>query len=323
MCLFRRPLEARRALGSGYWPFACPGTDLQDAWAQSEAAARSVCNTANPEAFQYVDQISQAGCPRIRTNHLINYTVYDSFPALDMSTTCYDITACNPKTSCLGDNKCNVGYEYQQHRCELWNALNPESTNCTTDDQCRTRSGRPSTAAGLGSACDDAHPEDCSRCVIDDTMGLDSNGARLGTCECQAGGPRCGICRRGISTTVPSSFDPANHPFLQGEAFEFDGTKLNVRGYRRLNDECQECPDNPALLMALMGVGIVLMCIGAWWMEDKNINVAFLSIGIDYFQVLAIFARIKISWPYWVKQILEIRSIFNFNIDIAAPECCT
>jgi hypothetical protein len=321
MCLFRRPLEARRALGSDYWPFACPGTDLQDAWAQSEAAARSVCNTANPEAFQYVDQISQAGCPRIRTNHLINYTVYDSFPALDMSTTCYDITACNPKTSCLGDNKCNVGYEYQQHRCELWNALNPESTNCTTDDQCRTRSGRPSTAAGLGSACDDAHPEDCSRCVIDDTMGLDSNGARLGTCECQAGGPRCGICRRGISTTVPSSFDPANHPFLQGDAFEFDGTKLNVRGYRRLNDECQECPDNPALLMALMGVGIVLMCIGAWWMEDKNINVAFLSIGIDYFQVLAIFARIKISWPYWVKQILEILSIFNFNIDIAAPEC--
>ena len=75
--------------------------------------------------------------------------------------------------------------------------------------------------------------------------------------------------------------------------------------------------------MSLMGVGIVLMCIGAWWMEDKNINVAFLSIGIDYFQVLAIFARIKISWPYWVKQILEILSIFNFNIDIAAPECCT
>merc|ERR1711871_1803187 len=31
--------------------------------------------------------------------------------------------------------------------------------------------------------------------------------------------------------------------------------------------------------------------------------------------------RMKISWPYWVKQILEILSIFNFNIDIAAPEC--
>ena len=147
-------------------------------------------------------------------------------------------------------------------------------------------------------------------------MGLDSNGARLGTCECQAGGPRCGICRRGISTTVPSSFDPANHPFLQGEAFEFDGTKLNVRGYRRLNDECQECPDNPALLMALMGVGIVLMCIGAWWMEDKNINVAFLSIGIDYFQVLAVFRSAKVKWPNFVKVLFSMFTIFNFDLRV-------
>jgi hypothetical protein len=49
--------------------------------------------------------------------------------------------------------------------------------------------------------------------------------------------------------------------------------------------------------------------------------VAFLSIGVDYFQVLAIFARIKIRWPQWMKDILQVLSIFNFNIDIAAPEC--
>ena len=56
-------------------------------------------------------------------------------------------------------------------------------------------------------------------------------------------------------------------------------------------------------------------------MQDKKVNVAFLSIGVDYFQVLAIFARIKVRWPLWVKQVLQILSIFNFNIDLAAPEC--
>jgi hypothetical protein len=48
-----------------------------------------------------------------------------------------------------------------------------------------------------------------------------------------------------------------------------------------------------------MGLAIVVFCVGGWWMQDKEVNVAFLSIGVDYFQVLAIFARIKIRWPLW------------------------
>ena len=68
-------------------------------------------------------------------------------------------------------------------------------------------------------------------------------------------------------------------------------------------------------------VAIVLFCVLGWYMQDKKVNVAFLSIMVDYFQVLAIFARIKVRWPLWVKQILQILSIFNFNIDLAAPEC--
>ena len=65
--------------------------------------------------------------------------------------------------------------------------------------------------------------------------------------------------------------------------------------------------------MALMATGIVLLCVVAWWMEDKNINVAFLSIGVDYFQILAIFARIKISWPYWVKQIFHVQNMLHLR----------
>ena len=92
-------------------------------------------------------------------------------------------------------------------------------------------------------------------------------------------------------------------------------------GYFRLNDECQECPQNVPLIIAGLVCGLVFCALAAWYMEDKKVNVAFLSIGIDYFQVLAIFARLPIKWPTWVKTILQILSIFNFNIDIAAPEC--
>ena len=107
------------------------------------------------------------------------------------------------------------------------------------------------------------------------------------------GGPRCGLCRQRGGGIDPST----------GEEW---------KGYYRLNDECQECPDNPGLLIALMACGIIAFCVIGWWLQDKKVNVAFLSIGVDYFQVLAIFARIKVRWPLWVKQILQVLSIFNF-----------
>lgn len=111
------------------------------------------------------------------------------------------------------------------------------------------------------------------------------------------GGPRCGLCRQAGGGIDPNT----------GELW---------KGYYRLNDECQECPDNPGLLIALMACGIIAFCVVGWWLQDKKVNVAFLSIGVDYFQVLAIFARIKVRWPLWVKQILQVLSIFNF---VSAP----
>lgn len=63
------------------------------------------------------------------------------------------------------------------------------------------------------------------------------------------------------------------------------------------------------------------MCVAGWWAQTKKINIAILSIGVDYFQILSIFAGLRVKWPIWVKQVLQILSLFNFNIDIAGPEC--
>ena len=93
-------------------------------------------------------------------------------------------------------------------------------------------------------------------------------------------------------------------------------------------------------------------------MNRKSVNVAFLSIGIDYFQVLAMFSRSNVKWPertcvgdvflssqlvlavsscsvtfivdLWcsvfpaaeLNQFFLMLSAFNFNIDITAPEVC-
>jgi hypothetical protein len=48
---------------------------------------------------------------------------------------------------------------------------------------------------------------------------------------------------------------------------------------------------------------------------------AFLSIGVDYFQILAMFGNANVPWPPAILTLFRIMSSFSFNLDITAPEC--
>mmetsp|Transcript_64158 Transcript_64158/g.133793 ORF Transcript_64158/g.133793 Transcript_64158/m.133793 type:complete len:339 (-) Transcript_64158:617-1633(-) len=94
-----------------------------------------------------------------------------------------------------------------------------------------------------------------------------------------------------------------------------------MRTHFRLYNECEPCPENPGLLIAMFFLGAIALLVGGYVLSRKRLNLAFISIGVDYFQVLAIFASSKIAWPPYIERVFEIFSIFNFNIDITAPEC--
>jgi hypothetical protein len=92
-------------------------------------------------------------------------------------------------------------------------------------------------------------------------------------------------------------------------------------GYFRQNGACVGCPQRAWLLIVLFFVMAVVLCVGGWLLNRKNVNIAFLSIGVDYFQVLAMFATAKVKWPAVIVELFRIMSVFNFNVDITAPEC--
>jgi hypothetical protein len=95
-----------------------------------------------------------------------------------------------------------------------------------------------------------------------------------------------------------------------------------VKGkYYRINGECEKCPDQPWLIFVLFFLAAVFACFGAWMLNSRQVNVAFIAIGIDYFQVLAMFARARVRWPPLLKGIFRWLSAFNLNIELAAPEC--
>jgi len=91
--------------------------------------------------------------------------------------------------------------------------------------------------------------------------------------------------------------------------------------YYRVNGKCEGCPENLLFIYIGVGVAIVFLGFGAWYLNKKRVNLGIIPIGIDYAQVLAIFASTDVQWPNTVVRLYNAMSFFSFNINITAPEC--
>lgn len=91
--------------------------------------------------------------------------------------------------------------------------------------------------------------------------------------------------------------------------------------YRRAGGECAECPDNPWLLVAAFIIAIVLLAGVAATLQSKKINIAYVAVGVDHVQALALFASARISWPPILSDVFNFFSAFNLNLSITSPEC--
>jgi len=96
-----------------------------------------------------------------------------------------------------------------------------------------------------------------------------------------------------------------------------------AEGYYRINGRCEVCPDHPWLIFVVLLLCICTAGYVAYKLAQKNVNLGILSIGIDYFQVLAIFGAADVSWPPELIDMYNSFSVFNFNVDFLAPDCWT
>jgi hypothetical protein len=93
-----------------------------------------------------------------------------------------------------------------------------------------------------------------------------------------------------------------------------------AKGFYKRSGSCIKCPDSPAALFIGFILLVVFVCCAGFFLNKKGVNVAVLSIGVDFFQVLAIFAQSRVKWPPIVVELLHVLSAFNLNIEIVAPE---
>ena len=92
-------------------------------------------------------------------------------------------------------------------------------------------------------------------------------------------------------------------------------------GFFRVAGLCQPCPDLAGLFIALFVIMIIGIAVAGYVLNRKKMHLAFISIGVDYFQVLAMFATARVQWPQFLRDLYRLLSIFQINIDITAPEC--
>ena len=91
--------------------------------------------------------------------------------------------------------------------------------------------------------------------------------------------------------------------------------------FYRVNGVCIKCPDSPwATVVVFLFLALGAM-FAAYMLNSKNVNLALISIGVDWAQVVAMFARTRIAWPQLVKDLFLLLSAFNFNLELIAPEC--
>jgi hypothetical protein len=94
-----------------------------------------------------------------------------------------------------------------------------------------------------------------------------------------------------------------------------------AKRYYRLDGECEECPENPELVL-LGFVALAICAVGAAVvLQRSGVNLTIGIISVDFFQVLAIFSRSKVNWPEPLRVLFRILSAFNLNLELAAPEC--
>jgi len=91
--------------------------------------------------------------------------------------------------------------------------------------------------------------------------------------------------------------------------------------YHRMYGKCEECPDNIKWLILGAFTFLIFCVLLGRRLQRKKVDLAIFSIGVDYFQVLAIFASTEVKWPASVMYLYRLFSVFNFSINLTPPEC--
>ena len=104
-----------------------------------------------------------------------------------------------------------------------------------------------------------------------------------------------------------------------------DCSKCNEGFYRPNGNSpvCKQCPDRAWVLVVLLLLFLmILAAIGLYLRKQQiTINLLGLTIAIDFFQSLVMFAGFSFKWPPELLALLELGSLLTFDVQVTAVDC--
>jgi hypothetical protein len=92
-------------------------------------------------------------------------------------------------------------------------------------------------------------------------------------------------------------------------------------GFYRLGPDCVACPSMAWLVLVLCVLFATMLCSLAYFLTKHGVQLAAVSICIDFCQVVSLFSSYDFAWPPVVHGAYSVMSAFNLNLDLASPEC--
>jgi len=122
----------------------------------------------------------------------------------------------------------------------------------------------------------------------------------------------------------PSHACTGNRTCLDG--YEHKSSFLELCGkcsndFYRLEGQCEPCPDLAWLILVGCFLVAALLCSLAYFLTKYGVQLAAMSICIDFCQVVSLFASYDFAWPTVVSGAYAFLSAFNLNLELASPEC--
>ncbi|KAH8092803.1 calcium ion binding protein [Aureococcus anophagefferens] len=142
-----------------------------------------------------------------------------------------------------------------------------------------------------------------------------TTGPRVGANECAEGYTQT-KCSKCCDVSRSRNADGSKNPECWNDA------KTEEMLYYRAYGECVECPTSQAWLIALLVVGAAGAGGLAYLLKKRRVEIAVLAIGVDYLQVLSVFAGTEIAWPRVLRDFYRNLAVINLDfLDIFPPEC--
>lgn len=92
--------------------------------------------------------------------------------------------------------------------------------------------------------------------------------------------------------------------------------------YFRLGSYCRECPAASGFVFFLMFLVLAIVSLLVLKFARPHLfKINAFEIGLNFTQLISIFASFPLNWPAEVYTMFDIISFFNFNVDLFSPEC--